>query len=103
MKGTTSRNTSGSPLGGTDDFEAKFSLTPLIFGTLKGTFYAMLFAGPIALLSALYASQFMHPTLKGVVKPVVEIMAAHCPASSSDSSPAFGSHPWLSEWCLGFS
>jgi phosphate transport system permease protein len=62
--------------GGTDDFEAKFSLTPLIFGTLKGTFYAMLFAVPIALLSALYASQFMHPTLKGLVKPVVEIMAA---------------------------
>jgi phosphate transport system permease protein len=62
--------------GGTDDFEAKFSLTPLIFGTFKGTFYAMLFATPIALLSALYASQFMHPTLKGLVKPVVEIMAA---------------------------
>jgi phosphate transport system permease protein len=62
--------------GGTDDFEAKFSLTPLIFGTLKGTFYAMLFAVPMALLSALYASQFMHPTLKGVVKPMVEIMAA---------------------------
>lgn len=62
--------------GGTDDFEAKFSLTPLIFGTLKGTFYAMLFAVPIALLSALYASQFMHPAVKGVVKPVVEIMAA---------------------------
>jgi phosphate transport system permease protein len=62
--------------GGTDDFEAKFSLTPLIFGTLKGTCYAMLFAVPIALLSALYASQFMHPTIKGVVKPVVEIMAA---------------------------
>jgi phosphate transport system permease protein len=62
--------------GGTDDFEAKLSLTPLIFGTLKGTFYAMLFAVPIALLSALYASEFMHPTLKGLVKPVVEIMAA---------------------------
>lgn len=62
--------------GGTDDFEAKVSLTPLIFGTLKGTFYAMLFAVPLALLSALYASQFMHPTVKGVVKPVVEIMAA---------------------------
>jgi phosphate transport system permease protein len=62
--------------GGTDDFEAKFSLTPLIYGTLKGTFYAMLFAVPMALLSALYASQFMHPTLKGIVKPIVEIMAA---------------------------
>jgi phosphate transport system permease protein len=62
--------------GGTDDFEAKFSLTPLIFGTLKGTLYALLFAIPLALLGALYASQFMHPTLKGIVKPTVEIMAA---------------------------
>ena len=62
--------------GGTDDFEAKFSLTPLIFGTLKGTFYALLFAVPLALLAALYVSEFMHPTLKGYVKPVVEIMAA---------------------------
>ncbi|HEV8663837.1 MAG TPA: ABC transporter permease subunit [Candidatus Methylomirabilis sp.] len=62
--------------GGTDDFEAKLSLTPLIFGTLKGTLYALLFAIPVALLGALYASQFMHPTLKGIVKPTVEIMAA---------------------------
>jgi phosphate transport system permease protein len=31
---------------------------------------------PVAILSAVYTSQFMHPTLKGVVKPVVEIMAA---------------------------
>ncbi|HSE95095.1 MAG TPA: ABC transporter permease subunit, partial [Methylomirabilota bacterium] len=62
--------------GGTDDFEAKLSLTPLIYGTLKGTFYAMLFAVPLALLSALYASQFMHPMIKGYVKPTVEIMAA---------------------------
>jgi phosphate transport system permease protein len=62
--------------GGTDDFEAKFSLTPLIFGTLKGTLYALLFAVPIALLAALYASQFMHPDIKRYVKPTVEIMAA---------------------------
>ncbi len=62
--------------GGTDDFEAKFSLTPLIYGTLKGTFYALLFAVPLALLAATYVSEFMHPTVKGYVKPVVEIMAA---------------------------
>ncbi len=62
--------------GGTDDFEAKFSLTPLIYGSLKGTFYALLFALPLALLGALYVSQFMHPTLKAYVKPTVEIMAA---------------------------
>jgi len=62
--------------GGTDDFEPKLSLTPLVFGTLKGTFYALLFAIPVALLSALYTSQFMHPAIKAYVKPTVEIMAA---------------------------
>ncbi|MBI2204459.1 MAG: ABC transporter permease subunit [Candidatus Rokubacteria bacterium] len=62
--------------GGTDDFEAKLSLTPLVFGTLKGTLYALLFAVPIALLAALYVSEFMHPSLRATVKPAVEIMAA---------------------------
>jgi len=62
--------------GGTDDFETKFSLVPLIFGTIKGTFYALLFAVPLAIMGALYTSQFMHPSLKAKVKPMVEIMAA---------------------------
>jgi len=62
--------------GGTDDFEPKLSLTPLLFGTIKGTFYALLFAVPLALLAALYVSEFMHPSVKAFVKPVVEIMAA---------------------------
>jgi phosphate transport system permease protein len=62
--------------GGTDDFEAKFSLTPLLYGTLKGTFYALLIAVPLALLAALYVSEFMHPSVKAWVKPIVEIMAA---------------------------
>jgi len=62
--------------GGTDDFEAKFSLTPLIYGTLKGTFYALLVAVPLALLAAVYVSEFMHPSIKAYVKPIVEIMAA---------------------------
>ncbi|MBM3264424.1 MAG: ABC transporter permease subunit [candidate division Zixibacteria bacterium] len=62
--------------GGTDEFESKLSLTPLIYGTLKGTFYSLLFAIPVAVLAALYVSQFLHPTWKVYVKPVVEIMAA---------------------------
>jgi phosphate transport system permease protein len=62
--------------GGTDDFEPKFGLYPLIFGTLKGTFYALILAVPLALLSALYVSQFMHPALKQNIKPVIEVMAA---------------------------
>ncbi|QOX77846.1 ABC transporter permease subunit [Trichlorobacter lovleyi] len=59
-----------------DDFEPKLSLVPLIFGTFKATLFAMLFAVPLALLGALYTSQFMAPGIKGRIKPTVEIMAA---------------------------
>jgi len=62
--------------GATDDFESKFSLVPLVFGTIKGTLYAMLFAVPLAVLGALYTSQFVHPSVKAKIKPTVEIMAA---------------------------
>ena len=61
---------------GNDDFEPKLSLTPLIFGTLKGTFYAMLFAVPLALFGAIYTSQFCRPRLRAAIKPTIEIMAA---------------------------
>jgi phosphate transport system permease protein len=59
-----------------DDFEPKLSLVPLLFGTVKATIFAMLFATPLALAGALYTSQFMAPSLKSRVKPAVEIMAA---------------------------
>ncbi len=62
--------------GATDDFEAKFGLVPLVFGTIKGTLYALLFAIPIAVLAALYTSQFVHPSIRNKIKPTVEIMAA---------------------------
>ena len=61
---------------GSDDFEAKFGLLPLIFGTLKGTLYAMLLAVPLALLGAIYTSMFMHPNLRAKIKPTIEMMAA---------------------------
>ncbi len=62
--------------GATDDFESKFSLVPLIFGTIKGTVYALLFAVPLAVLAALYTSQFADPTFRSRIKPTVEVMAA---------------------------
>lgn len=61
---------------GTDDFEPKLSLTPLLVGTLKGTFYSLLLAIPLGILGAMYLSHFMHPAFKRYVKPVIEIMAA---------------------------
>ncbi len=62
--------------GGTDDVEPKLSLIPLIIGSLKGTVYAMLFAVPIALLAAIYTSQFLDPNWRILIKPTMEIMAS---------------------------
>ena len=58
------------------DFEPKFSLTPLVYGTIKAAFYALLFAIPIAICGAIYTAYFMHPRLRAVVKPSIETMAA---------------------------
>ncbi|HBL28762.1 MAG TPA: ABC transporter permease [Acidobacteria bacterium] len=62
--------------GGSDDFEPKLSLTPLLFGTLKGTLYSLILAIPLGVFGAMYVSQFMHPGYKRYVKPLVEIMAS---------------------------
>jgi phosphate transport system permease protein len=61
---------------GTDAFEPKFSLVPLIFGTIKATFYSLLFAIPIALGAAIYTSEFVHYRVRAVVKPTMELMAS---------------------------
>ena len=61
---------------GTDDFEGKFSLVPITFGTMKAAFYAMLFAVPIALTAAIYTTYFMTPGLRKKVKPTIEMMEA---------------------------
>ena len=61
---------------GSDDFEPKFGMMPLIFGTLKGTIYAMILAVPLAVMGAVYTAMFMHPHLRAIVKPTIEIMAA---------------------------
>ena len=60
----------------TSDFEPKFSLAPLTFGTIKAAFYAMLVAVPLAVLGAVFAAYFMSPKMRGVVKPSIEIMEA---------------------------
>ena len=60
----------------TDTFEAKYGLVPLIFGTIKATIYSMLFGVPIALLAAIYTSEFMHARLRARIKPLIEMMAS---------------------------
>ncbi len=60
----------------TDTFEPKYGLVPLIFGTIKATIYSMLFGVPLALLAAIYTSEFLHSRLRARIKPVIEMMAS---------------------------
>ncbi len=59
-----------------NDFESKFSLVPISFGTLKAAFYAMILAAPLAILGAIFTAHFMAPRMRRVVKPSVEVMEA---------------------------
>lgn len=61
---------------GDDAAETKLSLMPLIFGTLKATVFAMLFAVPVGVLAAVYTSEFLSQRVRRVVKPGVEMMAS---------------------------
>lgn len=59
-----------------NDFEPKMSLTPLVFGTIKGALYAMMFAIPLAIMGAIYTAYFMAPGMRRMVKPSIETMEA---------------------------
>ncbi len=58
------------------DFEPKFSLAPLTYGTLKAAAYAMLISIPLALLGAIFTGYFMTPKMRTIVKPTIEMMGA---------------------------
>lgn len=60
----------------TGDFEPKFSLTPLTFGTIKAAFYAMVLAMPLAIMGAISTAYFMAPRMRNYVKPTIEVMGA---------------------------
>lgn len=61
---------------GSDEFEPKFGLMPLIFGTMKATVYCMVFGLPLGLAAAIYSSEFLHPRTKAKIKPTIETMAS---------------------------
>lgn len=53
----------------------KYSLAPLFLGTLKVTLVAMLFATPLAILAAVFTTEFAPRWLRETIKPVVELLA----------------------------
>ena len=52
-----------------------FGAVPLFAGTLLISLIAMLVAGPIGLLSAMYLAEYASPGFRGFAKPVMEILA----------------------------
>jgi len=58
------------------DFEPKFSLAPLTYGTIKAATYAMAFSVPLAILGAIFTAYFMTPRMRTIVKPTIEVMEA---------------------------
>ena len=86
---------------GSEESEPKISLVPLVFGTLKGTFYAMLLAGPLALGAAAYVSHFTSPRVRAWVKPAIEMMAA-VPSVVLGFLVGLWFAPLLSNWLLAF-
>jgi phosphate transport system permease protein len=53
----------------------KYSLLPLLLGTLKVTVIASLIAIPLAVLAALYTAEFAPAWARETIKPAIEILA----------------------------
>jgi phosphate transport system permease protein len=54
----------------------RFGMIALFVGTLKVTIIAMLIAGPLAILAAVYTSCFASKRRKEIIKPIIEMLAA---------------------------
>jgi len=54
---------------------ARFGVLPLLCGTLWIVFGASLVAIPVGLASAVYLSEFAKPRARGILKPVLEVLA----------------------------
>jgi phosphate transport system permease protein len=60
---------------GSGGAEGQFGLIPLLAGTLYIALVAMLFAVPIGLFAAIYMAEYASRRVRGIVKPVLELLA----------------------------
>jgi phosphate transport system permease protein len=52
-----------------------FGVFRIVIGTLSTSLWALMFAVPIGLLAAIYLSEYAHPRVRKIVKPVLEVLA----------------------------
>lgn len=57
------------------EIRTAFGFIPLLTGTLLITFIAILVAGPLGLLSAIYLSEYASPHFRAWAKPILELLA----------------------------
>lgn len=53
----------------------RYGIGPIVVGTLKSTFVALLIAVPLSLLAALYTAFFAPRRLRETIKPIIELLA----------------------------
>tara|TARA_Y100000296_G_scaffold18291_2_gene21819 strand:+ start:453 stop:2681 length:2229 start_codon:yes stop_codon:yes gene_type:complete len=75
-EGYETRETVWQTTSASDYQEAKFSLTPLIIGSVKASLLALLIAIPVAIGAAVYTAYFAKNKLRNVIKPAIELLEA---------------------------
>jgi phosphate transport system permease protein len=56
-------------------YDKHFGILPLLCGTLLTSLIAMLVAGPLGLLTAIFLSEYASPRVRRICKPILEILA----------------------------
>ena len=64
------------PLPSAQRAEPKYSVVPLIFGTLKAALLALLFSAPLSLGCAIYVGCFMSEAQRQRVRPAIDMLTA---------------------------
>ena len=54
--------------------DASFGVLPIVVGTLTVTFWALLIAIPVGLLSAIYLAEYAPVRVRKTIKPVLEVL-----------------------------
>ncbi|MEX2412193.1 MAG: phosphate ABC transporter permease subunit PstC [Thermoleophilaceae bacterium] len=54
--------------------DATFGVLPIVAGTITVTFWALLVAVPVGLLTAIYLAEYAPPRVRRTIKPVLEVL-----------------------------
>lgn len=75
-EGYPDATTAWQTTSGSDYQETKYSLVPLLIGSLKASLLALLIAIPVSIGAAVYSAYFSQARLRHVLKPAIELLEA---------------------------